>query len=141
MKVWNTTSGLCFVTFTEHTSSITNVTFTSSGFVVVSASLDGTVRAFDLHRYRSIREGSNDHVRNVRNTDMLNVVYFSDTFLFRILHMQVKSQSRKGLHFYLIYLLFNNDYFSVKLWCELYKGLLSNSQTFCLFSGTVTLEH
>lgn len=50
VKVWNTNSGLCFVTFTEHTSSVTNVTFTSSGFVIVSASLDGTVRAFDLHR-------------------------------------------------------------------------------------------
>ncbi|KAJ8004026.1 hypothetical protein DPEC_G00154520 [Dallia pectoralis] len=55
LKVWNTSSGLCFVTFTEHTSSVTNVTFTSSGFVIVSASLDGTVRAFDLHRYRNFR--------------------------------------------------------------------------------------
>lgn len=51
VKVWNTNSGLCFVTFTEHTSSVSNVTFTSSGFVIVSASLDGTVRAFDLHRW------------------------------------------------------------------------------------------
>uniref|UniRef100_A0A3B5MZ74 Small-subunit processome Utp12 domain-containing protein n=1 Tax=Xiphophorus couchianus TaxID=32473 RepID=A0A3B5MZ74_9TELE len=51
VKVWNTNSGLCFVTFTEHTSSVTNVTFTSSGFVIVSASLDGTVRAYDLHRW------------------------------------------------------------------------------------------
>ncbi|XP_017565501.1 PWP2 small subunit processome component [Pygocentrus nattereri] len=55
VKVWNTNSGLCFVTFTEHTSSVTNVTFTTSGFVVVSASLDGTVRAYDLHRYRNFR--------------------------------------------------------------------------------------
>ncbi|KAM9767046.1 PWP2 small subunit processome component [Menidia menidia] len=55
VKVWNANSGLCFVTFTEHTSSITNVTFTSSGFVIVSASLDGTVRAYDLHRYRNFR--------------------------------------------------------------------------------------
>ncbi|KAF3857521.1 hypothetical protein F7725_009380 [Dissostichus mawsoni] len=55
VKVWNTNSGLCFVTFTEHTSSVTKVTFTSSGFVIVSASLDGTVRAFDLHRYRNFR--------------------------------------------------------------------------------------
>lgn len=50
VKVWNSTSGLCFVTFTEHVSSVTSVAFTSSGFVAVSASLDGTVRAFDLHR-------------------------------------------------------------------------------------------
>uniref|UniRef100_A0A3Q3VL60 Small-subunit processome Utp12 domain-containing protein n=1 Tax=Mola mola TaxID=94237 RepID=A0A3Q3VL60_MOLML len=55
VKVWNSNSGLCFVTFTEHTSSVTNVAFTSSGFVIVSASLDGTVRAFDLHRYRNFR--------------------------------------------------------------------------------------
>lgn len=55
VKVWNTNTGLCFVTFTEHTSSVTNVTFTTSGFVIVSASLDGTVRAFDLHRYRNFR--------------------------------------------------------------------------------------
>nr|XP_040037012.1 PWP2 small subunit processome component [Gasterosteus aculeatus aculeatus] len=55
VKVWNANSGLCFVTFTEHTSSVTNVTFTSSGFVIVSASLDGTVRAYDLHRYRNFR--------------------------------------------------------------------------------------
>lgn len=48
--MWNATSGLCFVTFSEHSSSVSKVTFTSSGFVIVSASLDGTVRAFDLHR-------------------------------------------------------------------------------------------
>uniref|UniRef100_A0A8C2AFH9 PWP2 small subunit processome component n=1 Tax=Cyprinus carpio TaxID=7962 RepID=A0A8C2AFH9_CYPCA len=46
--------GLCFVAFTEHSSSVTNVAFTSSGFVVVSASLDGTVRAFDLNRYQLV---------------------------------------------------------------------------------------
>lgn len=50
VKVWNATSGLCFVTFSEHVSSVSGVAFTSSGMVVVSASLDGTVRAFDLHR-------------------------------------------------------------------------------------------
>uniref|UniRef100_A0A3B3DVN0 PWP2 small subunit processome component n=1 Tax=Oryzias melastigma TaxID=30732 RepID=A0A3B3DVN0_ORYME len=55
VKAWNTSSGLCFVTFTEHTSSVTCVAFTASGFVIVSASLDGTVRAFDLHRYRNFR--------------------------------------------------------------------------------------
>uniref|UniRef100_A0A3B4BD38 Small-subunit processome Utp12 domain-containing protein n=1 Tax=Periophthalmus magnuspinnatus TaxID=409849 RepID=A0A3B4BD38_9GOBI len=55
VKVWNSNSGLCFVTFTEHSSSVSQVTFTSSGMVVVSASLDGTVRAFDLHRYRNFR--------------------------------------------------------------------------------------
>ncbi|XP_069748532.1 PWP2 small subunit processome component [Narcine bancroftii] len=55
VKVWNTSSGFCIVTFTEHTSCVTEVTFNSTGYVVVSASLDGTVRAFDLHRYRNFR--------------------------------------------------------------------------------------
>ena len=50
VKLWNTTSGFCFVTFSEHSSAVTGVTFSPSGKVVVSASLDGTVRAFDLHR-------------------------------------------------------------------------------------------
>ena len=51
VKLWNTTSGFCFVTFMEHTSAVTAVTFNHTGQVVVSASGDGTVRAFDMHRY------------------------------------------------------------------------------------------
>lgn len=39
------------MTFSEHKSSVTGVTFTQNGKAVVSASLDGTVRAFDLTRY------------------------------------------------------------------------------------------
>ena len=50
MKLWNTTSGFCFVTFTEHTSGIAAVKFSPNRKFVVSASLDGTVRAFDLAR-------------------------------------------------------------------------------------------
>lgn len=55
VKVWNSSSGFCFVTFTEHKSGVTGVTFTTNGNVVVSSSLDGTVRAFDMHRYRNFR--------------------------------------------------------------------------------------
>ncbi|XP_072171580.1 periodic tryptophan protein 2 homolog [Diadema setosum] len=55
VKLWNTSSGFCFVTFSEHTSGVTGVTFNQAGKVVVSSSLDGTVRAFDLHRYRNFR--------------------------------------------------------------------------------------
>ena len=50
VKLWNTSSGFCFVTFSEHSSAVSDVVFSASGKVVVSASLDGTVRAFDLHR-------------------------------------------------------------------------------------------
>ena len=55
VKVWNTSTGFCFVTFTEHISGITRVRFSQNGQVVVSASRDGTVRAFDLNRYRNFR--------------------------------------------------------------------------------------
>ena len=51
MKLWNTLSGFCFVTFHEHSGGITGVVFTPNGQAVLSSSLDGTVRAFDLNRY------------------------------------------------------------------------------------------
>ena len=50
VKLWNTSTGLCFVTFTEHTASVTGVVFNPVGKVVLSSSRDGTVRAHDLHR-------------------------------------------------------------------------------------------
>lgn len=43
------------MTFTEHRNAITAVLFLSGNRAVVSASLDGTVRAFDLMRYRNFR--------------------------------------------------------------------------------------
>ena len=46
-------SGFCFVTFSEHTCSVTGVIFTPNSQVVLSCSLDGTVRAFDLKRYKT----------------------------------------------------------------------------------------
>jgi periodic tryptophan protein 2 len=55
VKVWNTSSGFCFVTFTEHTAPVTSAVFAPNGNAVISASLDGTVRAFDLTRYRNFR--------------------------------------------------------------------------------------
>jgi periodic tryptophan protein 2 len=55
VKVWNVSNGFCFVTFTEHTAPVTALTFSASSQAVFSASLDGTVRAFDLIRYRNFR--------------------------------------------------------------------------------------
>ncbi|KAH7277624.1 hypothetical protein KP509_39G059700 [Ceratopteris richardii] len=55
LKVWNASSGFCFVTFAEHTNSITAVHFLPSNNALLSASLDGTVRAWDLLRYRNFR--------------------------------------------------------------------------------------
>lgn len=54
VKLWNTQSGFCFVTFHEHTSSVTAVTFANNRKFLVSASLDGTVRAFDMVRCASL---------------------------------------------------------------------------------------
>ena len=50
VKVWKTSDGFCFVTFTQHSAGVTGVTFTQTGKVVDSYSLDGTVRAFDMNK-------------------------------------------------------------------------------------------
>ncbi|XP_063900353.1 uncharacterized protein LOC135119904 [Zophobas morio] len=55
VKVWNTRSGFCFVTFKEHSAAVTGVRFSPRDKVIFSSSLDGTVRAFDLMRYRNFR--------------------------------------------------------------------------------------
>lgn len=48
-------SGFCFVTFSEHTAPVTAVSFLPTSSAAVSASMDGTVRAWDLLRYRNFR--------------------------------------------------------------------------------------
>ncbi len=55
VKVWSSHSGFCFITFTEHTAPISCVAFAKHGSVLFSSSLDGTVRAYDLIRYRNFR--------------------------------------------------------------------------------------
>ncbi|WFD41678.1 U3 snoRNP protein [Malassezia psittaci] len=55
VKLWNTVSGFCTVTFSEHSAAISQVEFAKQGQVLFSASLDGTVRAYDLVRYRNFR--------------------------------------------------------------------------------------
>ncbi|XP_025828852.1 periodic tryptophan protein 2 homolog [Agrilus planipennis] len=55
VKLWNVTSGFCFVTFSEHLAPVTAVSFSGNKKFIVSASLDGTVRAYDIIRYRNFR--------------------------------------------------------------------------------------
>lgn len=55
IKVWDVSSGFCLATFGEHTSSVTQVQFAKKGQVLFSSSIDGTVRAWDLIRYRNFR--------------------------------------------------------------------------------------
>jgi len=53
--VWTVSSGFCFVTFSEHTNAVTSLHFMANNHCLLSASLDGTVRAWDLYRYRNFR--------------------------------------------------------------------------------------
>ena len=55
VKLWNSSTGFCTVTFEQHTSSVSALAFGKKGQVMFSASLDGTVRAWDLVRYRNFR--------------------------------------------------------------------------------------
>ncbi|KIK25932.1 hypothetical protein PISMIDRAFT_676441 [Pisolithus microcarpus 441] len=55
VKVWAVHSGFCFVTFADHAAPVMDVAFGKQGSVLFSASLDGTVRAFDMIRYRNFR--------------------------------------------------------------------------------------
>lgn len=52
VKVWRVGSGRAVVSFSEHQAPVTQVAFPAmKPKVILSASLDGTVRAFDLTRY------------------------------------------------------------------------------------------
>ncbi|XP_027354850.1 periodic tryptophan protein 2 isoform X3 [Abrus precatorius] len=55
VKVWTLSSGFCFVTFSEHSNAVTALHFMASNNCLLSASLDGTIRAWDLLRYRNFR--------------------------------------------------------------------------------------
>ncbi|VEU37210.1 unnamed protein product [Pseudo-nitzschia multistriata] len=55
LKLWNASSGFCYATLGEgHTAPVGSVAFANSS-VVLSAGLDGTVKAHDLHRYRTFK--------------------------------------------------------------------------------------
>lgn len=54
IKLWHS-SGLCFATLADHTASIEALAFTPQGNAILSASMDGSVRAFDLVRYKNFR--------------------------------------------------------------------------------------
>ncbi|GMM35753.1 snoRNA-binding rRNA-processing protein [Saccharomycopsis crataegensis] len=55
IKVWDLKSGFCLATFSEHRAAVTGVELSSKNAVLFSSSLDGTVRAWDLLRYRNFR--------------------------------------------------------------------------------------
>jgi periodic tryptophan protein 2 len=56
IKLWDTKSGFCFATFDDHKGPITSIKFMpKKGNAIISSSLDGTVRAFDLIKYKNFR--------------------------------------------------------------------------------------
>lgn len=57
VKIWSAVSGFCVVTLTEHIAPVTGVKFVGKGTAkaILSCSLDGTVRAHDLLRYKNFR--------------------------------------------------------------------------------------
>lgn len=55
LQVWTVSSGFCFITFSEHTNAVTAVHFMANNHSLLSASLDGTIRAWDLFRYRNFK--------------------------------------------------------------------------------------
>lgn len=56
LKLWDVNSGFNIVTFPEHTSGVTGVAFSPNrASVLFTSSLDGSVRAWDLLRYRNFR--------------------------------------------------------------------------------------
>lgn len=55
LHVWTVSSGFCFVTFSEHTNAVTALHFMGNNHCLLSASLDGTVCAWDLFRYQNFR--------------------------------------------------------------------------------------
>jgi periodic tryptophan protein 2 len=58
VKLWNTASGFCFVTLPEgHGAPVTGIEYVAAkgGKVLISCSLDGTIKAYDLNRYRNFR--------------------------------------------------------------------------------------
>jgi len=68
-------SGFCYVTFTEHSSSVSSVVHTPNGKVVLSGSLDGTVRAFDLTRYRNFRTFTSPRPAQVGKSSTVSPFY------------------------------------------------------------------
>lgn len=55
LSVWNLPSGACSMTFTQHSARVTALVFLTGDAAFVSASLDGTIRAFDMGRYKNFR--------------------------------------------------------------------------------------
>lgn len=52
VRVWDSLSGDCVRTFTGHSDAIQSVSASANGDFLVSVSLDGTARAFEIGEFR-----------------------------------------------------------------------------------------
>ena len=77
IKLWQTRTGFCYCTFSQHNASINALQYIASSNCVVSASSDGTVRAFDLFRYRNFRTY---FVRGFSEIDTATLCPWTDTY-------------------------------------------------------------
>ena len=56
IKIFDISSSNCLITFTEHTSKITGLQYAlNKSNLLISSSLDGTIRAYDLIKYKNFR--------------------------------------------------------------------------------------
>ncbi len=55
LKLWNAMNGICFASFEEHEATISGIAFFPKGNALITSSYDGTLKAFDLVRYRCFR--------------------------------------------------------------------------------------
>ncbi|KFG57503.1 putative periodic tryptophan protein PWP2 [Toxoplasma gondii RUB] len=55
VKLFDAETGFCFCSFADHAAAVTALVFAPGGNAVFTASLDGTVRGYDLLRYRQFR--------------------------------------------------------------------------------------
>lgn len=57
VKLWNTLTGFCVITFKDHLAPVSGVKFIKQGTgkALLTSSLDGTIRAYDLLRYKNFK--------------------------------------------------------------------------------------
>lgn len=68
IKLWDISSGYNFATFSDHIAPISKIIFNPQGNAILSASLDGSIRAYDIMRYRNFRTLTADEDTGIQFT-------------------------------------------------------------------------
>lgn len=94
LNVWSAQDFLCLATFSEHKNTVSAVRCIQNGNVFVSASLDGTVRAYDMVRFRHFRIFTPPfacRLNDVSADDSGELICASDLDTFQILIWSLKT--------------------------------------------------